>query len=153
MTNRITICIIATLLVCCTVSASTGTRKRRNNVRQKKATVKTAFSRSLPALDGKNLQMKVVEVTYGPGESSAAHSHPCPVVGYVLEGSVRMQVKGEQEAVYKPGDTFYEAPNGVHQVSANASQTEPAKFLAIFVCDHETPLTLPPVKSGKSEGK
>lgn len=96
--------------------------------------------------------MKIVEVTYGPGEFSPPHSHPCPVIGYVLAGSVRMQVKGEREAIYKVGDSFYEAPNGVHLVSANASQTKPAKFLAYFVCDHETPLSLP-VPASKTGGK
>jgi hypothetical protein len=28
-------------------------------------------------------------------------------------------------------------------VSANASDGEPARFLAYFVCDHRTPLTVP----------
>lgn len=83
----------------------------------------------------------MVEVHYGPGESSPPHSHPCVVIGYVVEGALRTRVKGEPEAIYKPGETFYEAPNGVHVVSANASQTEPATFIAYFVCDHDTPLS------------
>ena len=101
------------------------------------------FAHALPALDGGRLQAKVVEVTYGPGESSKQHSHPCAVIGYVIEGAVRMQVKGEPEATYKAGQSFYEAPNGVHAVSANASKTERARFLAYFTCDRETPLTVP----------
>jgi quercetin dioxygenase-like cupin family protein len=100
------------------------------------------FAHALPVLDGGRLQAKVVEVTYGPGESSEQHSHPCAVIGYVIEGAVRMQVKGEPEATYKVGQSFYEAPNGVHAVSANASKTERARFLAYFTCDHETPLTV-----------
>jgi quercetin dioxygenase-like cupin family protein len=93
-------------------------------------------------LDGGRLTAKVVEVTYGPGESSPRHSHPCAVIGYVIEGAVRMQVKGEPEFIYKTGQSFYEAPNGVHAVSANASKTKPARFLAYFTCDRETPLTV-----------
>jgi quercetin dioxygenase-like cupin family protein len=50
-------------------------------------------------------------------------------------------VEGQPEAIYKAGDTFYEAPNGVHAVSANASQTRPAKLVAFFVCDREVPLS------------
>jgi quercetin dioxygenase-like cupin family protein len=102
-----------------------------------------AFSHRLPTLRGDRLNAHLVEVAYAPGESSKAHTHPCPVVGYVLSGALRMQVKGEPEAIYHAGQSFYEAPNGVHAVSANASQTEPARFLAFFVCDRETPLTLP----------
>lgn len=110
------------------------------------------FLRSLPQLDGKNLRVTMVEVNYGPGESSKVHSHPCPVIGYVVEGSLRMKVTGESEAIYKTGDTFYEAPNGVHEVSANASHTMPAKFVAYFVCDREMPLSVTPISNqGKSQ--
>lgn len=105
--------------------------------------VHPVFAHALPELDGGKLKAQIVEVTYAPGESSAQHSHPCAVIVYVLEGAVRMQVKGEQEAIYKAGQSFYEAPNGVHAVSANASKTERARFLAYFTCDHETPLTVP----------
>jgi len=86
-------------------------------------------------LNGEQLSVTVVEVNYGPGESSTPHSHPCPVIGYVLEGALRTQVKGEPLAIYKAGETFYEAPNGVHLVSANASDKERARLLAYFVCD------------------
>jgi quercetin dioxygenase-like cupin family protein len=59
-------------------------------------------------------------------------------------------VKGEAEAVYKVGETFYEPANGVHEISANASSTEPARLLAYFVCDHDAPLSsaVPESKGG-----
>jgi quercetin dioxygenase-like cupin family protein len=104
---------------------------------------KTVFTSRLPVLDGQQLTATLVEVTYPPGGANAAHRHPCPVVGYVLSGAVRMQVKGREEQVFKAGDTFSESPTDVHAVSANASQDEPARFLAYFVCDRSTPLTLP----------
>jgi quercetin dioxygenase-like cupin family protein len=109
---------------------------------------KTILSRSLPRLDGANLKVTVVEVTYGPGESSAPHSHPCPVIGYVVEGTLRSKVNGETEATYKVGESFYEAPNGIHAISANASASDPAKFLAFFVCDHDTLLSAPVPTTG-----
>ncbi|MGA8075645.1 MAG: cupin domain-containing protein [Candidatus Acidiferrales bacterium] len=103
---------------------------------------RVAIAHDLPPMNGGKLTVTVVEVTYGPGASSTPHSHPCPVIGYVLEGTLRTQVKGEPESIYKPGDSFYEAPNGVHQVSANASDKVPVKFLAYFVCDRQTPLSV-----------
>ena len=117
------------------------------------AEVRVAFSHVLPKMQGGQLKATVVEVSYGPGGSSAAHSHPCPVIGYVLEGALRTQVAGEPEAVYKAGESFYEAPNGVHAISANASATKPVKFLAYFVCDHDTPLTVAPPKDPQTGGK
>jgi len=111
-----------------------------------------AISHDLPPMNGDKLTVTLVEVNYGPGDSSMPHSHPCPVIGYVLEGTLRAQVKGETESIYEPGETFYEAPNGVHQVSANASDKVPAKFLAYFVCDHQTPLSVDaPVSKPESE--
>jgi quercetin dioxygenase-like cupin family protein len=101
-----------------------------------------AFSHGLPQMDGFHLEVKIVEVRYGPGESSASHSHPCAVVGYVVEGAIRSQVKGEPESVYKAGESFYEAPNGIHLVSANASAIAPARMLAYFICDHAGPLSV-----------
>src|SRR6266702_4273871 len=81
---------------------------------QNAAHSQVAFVHALPRLNGKHLKASVVEVTYAPGGSSSPHSHPCPVLGYILEGAVRMQVAGEPVAIYKAGESFYEAPNGVH---------------------------------------
>lgn len=106
-----------------------------------KERARVALSHTLPKLNGEHLKATLVEVHYGPGESSPPHSHACAVIGYVVAGALRTQVKGEPEATYKAGESFYEAPNGVHVVSANASQTEAATFVAYFVCDHDTPLS------------
>jgi quercetin dioxygenase-like cupin family protein len=112
-----------------------------------------AFSRAFPRLDGAHLKATIVEVTYGPAGSSPPHSHPCPVIGYVLRGVLRTQVKGEPAKIYKAGDTFYEAPSGLHLISANASDRAPVKFLAYFVCDHDTPLNVAPPETPVSGGK
>lgn len=104
---------------------------------------RVALSHALPALNGEKLAVNLVEVTYGPGEASPPHSHPCPVIAYVAEGEIRSRVEGQPEAVYKAGESFYEAPNGVHAVSENASATKPARLIAFFVCDHTAPLSSP----------
>ena len=100
------------------------------------------FSQPLSKQDGDHLKVTLVEVRYGPGEVSLPHSHPCAVIGYVVEGAIRTQVKGEPEMTYKAGESFYEAPDGVHLVSANASSTEPAKLVAYLICDHDVPLSV-----------
>jgi quercetin dioxygenase-like cupin family protein len=105
--------------------------------------VRTELTQDLPRLDGNRLKASVVEITYAPGASSPAHSHSCPVIGYVVSGELRTQVKGSAEVTYKAGAAFYEPPNGVHLISANASRTDPAKLLAVFICDHQTELSTP----------
>jgi quercetin dioxygenase-like cupin family protein len=117
-----------------------------------KERARIVFSTLLSNLDGDHLTVALVEVNYGPGEASSPHSHPCAVIGYVVEGTLRTQVKGEPEMTYKAGESFYEAPNGVHLVSANASSTEPAKLVAYLICDHDTPLSVDVPKNINQKG-
>jgi len=117
----------------------------------KATTDRAVLSRSLPVMKGDKLRITVLEVAYAPGEASPAHSHPCPVVAYVVSGAIRSQVKGEPEAVYRAGESFFEPANGVHLISANASKTERAKFVAYFLCDHETKLSVPPIDSPEAK--
>ena len=103
--------------------------------------VRLATTQAMPRLNGASLKTSIVEVTYPPGGESRPHKHPCAVIGYVVSGHYRSGVKGSEQHIYGPGDTFYEAPNGLHMVSRNASSTEPTKFLAHFLCDHDVPLS------------
>ena len=46
--------------------------------------------------------------------------------------------------VYRAGESFFETPGAYHRISENASTTEPARLLAVFVLDAgENPLTIP----------
>ena len=54
------------------------------------------------------------------------------------------QVNDGPVTTYTAGQSFSALPGDRHGVSANASQTEPAKLLAVFVVDtNETQLTIP----------
>jgi quercetin dioxygenase-like cupin family protein len=131
------------------LSAATTVLLGSGAVQDRASRSRIAFSGKLPALDGQRLEATIVEVTYPAGGANPAHRHPCPVIGYVLEGAVRMQVKGQPERIFKPGETFLETPSDVHLVSANASQDAPARFLAYFVCDRVTPLSVPATDAEK----
>jgi quercetin dioxygenase-like cupin family protein len=62
----------------------------------------------------------------------------------VLEGAIRSQVNNGPVTTYQAGQSFSELPGDRHGVSANASETTPAKLLAVFVVDtNETELTIP----------
>ena len=97
--------------------------------------VTVTFDHVLPNVPGKS--MKGVLVEYGPGASSPAHTHPASAFIYatVLEGAIRSQVNNGPVTVYHAGESFAEKPGDHHGVSANASDTEPAKLLAVFVVD------------------
>jgi quercetin dioxygenase-like cupin family protein len=81
----------------------------------------------------------MITVTYGAGAASLPHRHDAQVFVYVLEGEVTMQVQGQAPVTLRAGQTFYEAPEDIHQVSANASRTTPAKILVFMVKDKAKP--------------
>jgi quercetin dioxygenase-like cupin family protein len=144
------------LFILCGVVASSHlvvARASPQTAQKENERARRAFSHELPRLNGDKLSVSVVEVNYAPGESSMPHSHPCPVIGYILEGTLRTQVRGEPEIIYKTGESFYEAPNGVHLVSANPSHTTSTKLLAYFVCDHDTPLSIAVPEAQGAGGK
>lgn len=113
-----------------------------NGESQTRDRARIVLSQPLSRMDGDHLKGVLVEVRYGPGEASSPHTHPCAVIGYVAQGTIRSQVQGGPEATYQTGESFYEPPNGVHLVSANASSTEPATLIAYLLCDHEAPLSV-----------
>ena len=103
-----------------------------------------AFNNPIPNVPGKSLL--AVVVNYAPGAKSKPHHHAPSafITAYVLQGAVRSQVDDGPVKVYHEGEYFTEKPGAHHMVSENASATEPAKMLAIFVLDTgATPLTTP----------
>lgn len=108
--------------------------------------VTLVFDRVLPNVPGKSMRGVLVE--YGPGAASPAHTHPKTAFIYatVLEGAVRIQVNNEPEKVYKAGENFVEEPGSFHAVSANASDTQPARLLAVFVLDSSEKDLVTPAK-------
>jgi quercetin dioxygenase-like cupin family protein len=111
---------------------------------QQHETVTPQFSHALPNAPGKSLI--AVTVDYPPGAKSGPHSHAKSafIYGYVVSGAIRSQVDDEPAKVYRAGEAFYEMPGAHHKVSENASDSEPARLLAVFVVDtNETTLTTP----------
>ncbi len=143
MKTRTVALILALLAIAAATNSVIMARTQTSSMAAATGHARIVLSQTFPKLDGSHLKVSIVEVNYGPGASSPAHTHPCPVVGYIVQGTIRIQVKGEPASIYKAGESFYETPNGVHLISENVSDKEPAKLIAYFTCDHETPLTIP----------
>ena len=106
------------------------------------ADITTAFNHPLPNLPGNSVTG--ILVAYEPGGKSAAHRHAGSVVAYVLTGAIRSENSATGAArVYKAGESFFEPAGSVHLVSENASATEPASLLAVFVAEDGATLTTP----------
>jgi quercetin dioxygenase-like cupin family protein len=109
------------------------------------------FKHDLPNLTLEDWEVTVSYVDYAPGRVGAAHHHPGFVLAYVLEGAVVTRISGQgEERTYTTGQMFYEQPGATHEVSKNASQTQPAKLLAmIFAKKGETLTTPGPAAGGR----
>jgi len=129
-------------IVCALIVGTTGVASVI--AADKNAKITLVYEHALPNVPGKSIKGVLVE--YGPGGSSPAHTHPKSAFIYatVLEGAIRSSVNDGPVVTYHTGQSFSEMPGDRHSVSENASKTEPAKLLAVFVVDtDEKELTTP----------
>jgi quercetin dioxygenase-like cupin family protein len=104
------------------------------------------YEHALPNVPGKSI--KAVLVEYGPGDASPGHTHPKSAFIYatVLEGALRTSVNDGPVITYRAGQNFSEMPGDRHTGDVNASKTEPAKLLAVFVVDTDEKELLTPIE-------
>lgn len=107
-------------------------------------TVTKNFEAEIPNITGKSLI--AVEVDYAPGAASPSHTHAKSafIYAYVISGAIESKVNDGVTRIYRAGESWSEPPGATHRISRNASKTEPAKLLAVFVLDtNDNPLTTP----------
>ena len=134
--------LIYSLIVCALIVATLGVGSGIAADENSKVTL--VYEHALPNVPGKSIKGVLVE--YGPGGTSSAHTHPKSAFIYatVLEGAIRSSVNNGPAVTYRTGESFSEMPGDRHSVSENASKTEPARLLAVFVVDtDEKELTTP----------
>ncbi|HXQ03654.1 MAG TPA: cupin domain-containing protein [Bradyrhizobium sp.] len=102
-------------------------------------TVEPITSHALPNVPGK--RVTIVRVFYGPGGFTPAHRHAGSVTAYITKGEIRSQLAGGPVETFKVGQSFFEPPGATHLISANASATETAELIAVFVADEGAQLT------------
>jgi quercetin dioxygenase-like cupin family protein len=102
------------------------------------------FQQALPNVTLDGWEVTVNYVDYAPGHVGVPHRHAGFVLVYVLEGTVIAGISGQGgEKTYTAGQMFYEQPGATHEVSKNASQTQPARLLAMIFAKKGSTLTVP----------
>jgi quercetin dioxygenase-like cupin family protein len=104
--------------------------------------VTLVYDQPLPNVPGKSIRGVLVE--YAPGASTRPHRHAKSgfIYATVLEGALRSQVNDGPVNTYRAGESWSELPGDHHTFEENASKTEPARLLAVFVVDtNDTNLT------------
>jgi len=98
------------------------------------------FSNLLPDVPGKRLTVYELHLPPSSGRKSIPHHHPGSVYVYVVKGSVRWALKGQEEKLLHAGDSFFEPPGAIHTLGENASTTESATVLAVMLSPEGAPL-------------
>jgi quercetin dioxygenase-like cupin family protein len=100
------------------------------------------MKQTIAEFPGREVTMTMLDIP--PGGGSVPHRHPTTHnFGYVLEGAYRIKLDDGPERALTKGDTFYEAPNQLHAVSRNVSNTEPAKVLVVGLGEIGKPGNVP----------
>lgn len=107
-------------------------------------TVTLVADEPITNLPGKRLVSRIVEYPPGGGTAPHRHARSAFIYAYVLSGAIRSQIDDGPPRVYRAGETWFESPGAHHRVSVNASDTEPARLLAVLVVDEaDKQLTIP----------
>lgn len=76
-----------------------------------------------------------------PGSSTGRHTHPGEELGYVLEGSLLLEVEGQPAKTLKAGEVFMVPAGTIHSGTNNG--TANAAVLANYIVEKGKPLTTP----------
>ncbi|NBF02243.1 cupin domain-containing protein [Pseudomonas sp. Fl5BN2] len=96
---------------------------------------------ALGNLPGKKVMLLTVD--YAPGQATVPHRHAGAAMAYVLQGAITSQVNDGPSITYKVGESWFEPAGSQHPVSANASQTEPAKLLVFMLMEAKDEVLTP----------
>jgi quercetin dioxygenase-like cupin family protein len=137
---------VASLALFTELLASSGLAEAQSQTpaAQPAAAPPPVFVHDLPNVSLDGWEVTVSHVEYPPGRVGNAHHHAGFVLAYVLQGSVVAKISGQgPEKTYNVGQMFYEQPGATHEVSRNASQTQPARLLAMIFAKKGSTLTTP----------
>ncbi|NIS07894.1 MAG: cupin domain-containing protein [Candidatus Dadabacteria bacterium] len=88
---------------------------------------------TVPGGDNIKIEAHVVEIA--PKSEIGKHSHPYPVLTYVISGSVEVENEDGSKQTFSAGQPFIEDAN-TWVINRNNSD-EPVKFLAVLYADKD----------------
>jgi quercetin dioxygenase-like cupin family protein len=100
---------------------------------------RTSLLKQDATIPGYDLIMNIVEIPAGVSE--IRHTHPGPLAGYILEGTLILEHEGKPTATYKPGEAFLVEAGKIHQ-GINQGATA-VKILATVTVEKGKPPTSP----------
>ena len=85
-------------------------------------------------LDSKTVtSVDVREITFARSQQTGRHKHPCPVIGFIAEGTALLEVEGQPPLKLPMGSSFYEPAGTTILRFDNASSSAPLQFIAHYL--------------------
>jgi quercetin dioxygenase-like cupin family protein len=82
----------------------------------------------------------VRKIVFQPKQMTGLHRHPCPVISYVMEGTIKFQIRGEKMQVIHAGQVCYEPAGAIIEHFDNASDRATAKFIPYYLLNGQKEL-------------
>jgi quercetin dioxygenase-like cupin family protein len=120
---------LATALVSITVAAAA----------QQPTFKRTEVQRGDLSVAGKEVVQAIAEIP--AGVSAGRHTHPGEEVGYVLEGTLLVEVDGKPAATLRAGQAFIIPAGAIHDATNKSGAG--AKVLATYIIDKGKPVATP----------
>jgi len=133
----------AAIALLCELGAADAQTRNGTTAQQAPRATGPVFKHDLPNITMEDWEVTVNYVDYLPGRVGQPHHHAGFVLAYVLEGAIVTKISGQEERTHRTGEMFFEPPGSTHEVSSNASTTEPAKLLAMIFAKKGVQLTMP----------
>lgn len=91
---------------------------------------------------GERQEVRVIQATLKPGESTPFHTHRFPVTVYVLEGTFTLEIDGRAPLVVNAGQAIVEPPQ-TWMTGYNRSASDLMRVVIFYVSDPDTPFLEP----------
>jgi quercetin dioxygenase-like cupin family protein len=97
---------------------------------------RTELQHSAPSIPGREIVQVLTEIP--AGVESGWHQHPGEEVGYILAGTVEMQIEGKTTLTLRTGDPFLMPPRTPHNATDLGPET--GMMLSTYIVEVEEPL-------------
>ncbi|MCW9705569.1 cupin domain-containing protein [Fodinibius salsisoli] len=85
-----------------------------------------------PELEGYEMFSKILKVPPAFTDT-VSHRHDAELFGYVLQGSVKIKLKGRPAEVFSQGEMFYEPRNILHTLLQNMDEERWSNILLVYI--------------------
>ncbi len=103
---------------------------------------RTEVQRSAISVPGREVVQVLTEIP--PGVASGWHSHPGEEVGYMVAGTVEMQIEGRPTLTLHAGDGFLIPPRTLHDALDLGPDT--GRMLSTYIVEVGEPLATTPAR-------